>query len=940
MLDDMFDAYGKLLEDLANDEKTWELNQVITLPKKQEQNRVAYNDTFNPNYLPKEDDLLSAFFKHVKNSPSKNALITTNEELSYKQLYNRSCFIAWHLKEANIKPLDRVAVILPKGWQQISSVIATLGVNAIYIPFDYNLPQKRLLQLVDVANISHIISFEKMKDDFSFPKDITFINAPLNWTEKEEQFVQNNNIELKKSNNQDLAYIIYTSGSTGTPKGVMVNHKSALNTILDINDRFNVTINDVVFGLSGLHFDLSVYDIFGTLSAGACLVLPDENSTKDPSHWIMLLTKYKISIWNSVPALCEMLLIQANSNKTIIENMRLVLLSGDWIPLRLKEELEKSTKNAKLYSLGGATEASIWSIYHPVEETKSSWSSIPYGKPLANQQFYVLNEKLNNCPELVEGDLYIGGEGLAKGYWLDEQKTKEAFILHPETGKKLYKTGDKGRFNSNGYIEFLGRNDFQVKINGYRIELGEIEASLLKNKSIQNVVVTAIDDFGNNEISRNVKNNKQKLIAYCVCKDTKEKGIETKLKIWLEERLPNYMIPNHFFILDKIPLSNNGKVDRKALPLPNEDSTNDKNNEPKTSNEELIVSLCKDILKLDTFNINSNFFDIGGDSLQATKLSVSFQQQGFNLSVNQIFTNPILKDMAKAVKIESHLANMKNENAIEFNNSSSILTSLNVINDEKRNMFCIHGSDGDIFVFNELANQLEDDFNIYGIGAQETIEKDNIIDIAQSYLEQIKAKEASKAPIICGFSSGGFIAWEIAKQLEEMGEDLTQLILIDTQFLPQELKDNSLLILVLFAYTFNMDFDVLPIKKELIQKLMNSTYSSKELSEIQRLDEEEFESLFEKLITSNKLNTQKNTLRQKYNIFKQYVEFSIDYDIPQLSSIETLLLKAKQSSKGDLIWKNFDDKIQHIEVDGNHMSCLQYPFVSSLSNTIQNFSKK
>ncbi|MFY9074804.1 amino acid adenylation domain-containing protein [Malaciobacter mytili] len=939
MLDNMFEAYGNLLEQLANDEHTWESLQPIKLPKEQNERRKQFNTTQNPKYLPLKDDLLSGFLHHVKQAPNNIALIIDNDKLSYKQLFERACFFAWNLQQSSIKSLDKVAILLPKGWQQISSIIATLGINATYIPFDYNLPEKRLLQLLKVAKITYVITSYDKKNSISWHKDIKLITTPSIWTKEEEKIVQNSNIEFKTSNNQSLAYIIYTSGSTGTPKGVMISHRSALNTILDINDRFNVTSNDVVFGLSGVHFDLSVYDIFGTLNAGACLVLPNEKKIKDTNYWIELILKHKISLWNSVPALCQMLLIQANANNVDIENIRLVLLSGDWIPLSLKEKLQKNIKNAKLYSLGGATEASIWSIYYPIENIDSSWNSIPYGNPLANQQFYILNEKFNDCPDWVEGDLYIGGEGLFLGYYQDEEKTKEAFIFHPKTGEKIYKTGDKGRFHPNGYIEFLGRNDLQVKINGHRIELAEIESSLLQHKLVQNVVVTAIDNYGNSEIATNAKYNKQKLIAYCVCNSTNQKEIKIELKSWLEERLPSYMIPNHFYILDSIPLTNNGKVNRKALPLPIDEKEKIKNNSiPQTQKQKLLVSLCKQILQEKKIYISSNFFDIGGDSLQATRLSVMLQQQGFNLSVNQIFLNPILEDMAHVIKAKE--SNIQTQASIEFNNSSNILTSLSIIDDKKPNIFCIHGSDGGIAVFNELANQLENNFNIYGIAVQNTIKKSNIIDIAKSYLEQIKILRTSQPLIICGFSSGGFLAWEIARQLEERKESLDKLILIDTHFLPKELKDNSLLVLLLFAYTFNLNFNVLPIKEELIQKVISNTYTIKELREMKKLDKREFETLFEHFITINiSQNIQRETLLHKFNIFKQSIEFSMAYKVPYLSNIDALLLHTKQSLSTFQEWNILAYKIKYVEVEGNHISCLQPPHVNSISNTIRKFCK-
>ncbi|MEM9007267.1 MAG: amino acid adenylation domain-containing protein [Cyanobacteria bacterium P01_F01_bin.86] len=305
----------------------------------------------------------------------------------------------------------------------------------------------------------------------------------------------------------DLAYVIYTSGSTGNPKGVMIDHRGAVNTVLDINQRFNVTSQDHVFALSSLSFDLSVYDIFGTLAAGGTIVIPDANATKDPAHWIKLMAQQQVSVWNSVPALMQMLVDYAAGHPDLLpDSLRLVMLSGDWLPLNLPERIRGLCKDVQLVSLGGATEASIWSILYPIERIEPTWKSIPYGRPMANQHIYVFNDVLEPCPEWVSGQLYIGGIGLAKGYWENEEKTNASFIVHPQTQERLYRTGDLGRYLPGGDIEFLGREDFQVKVRGHRIELGEIEAKLQQHTTIKEVVVTAVG--GSRE-------NKQ-LVAYVV----------------------------------------------------------------------------------------------------------------------------------------------------------------------------------------------------------------------------------------------------------------------------------------------------------------------------------------------------------------------------------------------------------------------------------------
>ena len=279
------------------------------------------------------------------------------------------------------------------------------------------------------------------------------------------------------------------------PKGVAIAHQGAVTTILDIKQRFAVSGKDKVIALSALNFDLSVYDIFGTLAVGATLVIPEHDRRQDPSHWADLLSQHHITIWNSVPALMQMLLETEASD----ENLRLVLLSGDWLPLNLSDRIHSRFPITEVISLGGATEASIWSIFYPIDRVDPSWKSIPYGKPLTNQQFYVLGEYLTPCPLWVTGQLYIGGKGLAEFYWQNTEKTEVSFIINPHTKERLYKTGDLGRYLPDGNIEFLGREDYQVKIRGYRIELGEIETALEQHPAIKEAVVTIVGESSENQ---------------------------------------------------------------------------------------------------------------------------------------------------------------------------------------------------------------------------------------------------------------------------------------------------------------------------------------------------------------------------------------------------------------------------------------------------------
>ncbi|CAF4130464.1 unnamed protein product, partial [Adineta steineri] len=376
---------------------------------------------------------------------------------------------------------------MTKGWEQIVACLAILVSGGVYLPLDVDSPYDRLCSLIEETNVRIILTQSHCKH--AFPHLTTI---PVDTCTTDDNYPTP--FPTKQQSSTDLAYIIYTSGSTGKPKGVMISHQAVLNTILDMNSRLKISINDRIFALSHLNFDLSVYDIFGILIAGGTIVIPNHEDYKNPEHWYDMIIKHHVTIWNSVPMLMQMF-VEHLKHTNNHNQLRHILLSGDWIPLSLPDSIQTTFgKQVTITSLGGATEASIWSIAYTLpKEIPREWKSIPYGIPLRNQQYYVYDIHLEDCPEWVIGELYIGGEGLASGYWNDQEKTQSSFIIHPLTNERLYRTGDYGRFVPNEYIEFMGRKDFQVKVHGHRIELGEIEHHLQQHPHIQQAIVN-IDD--------------------------------------------------------------------------------------------------------------------------------------------------------------------------------------------------------------------------------------------------------------------------------------------------------------------------------------------------------------------------------------------------------------------------------------------------------------
>lgn len=470
MVEQAFAAFRQLLEDMAGD-AAWAAESPVRLPAAVQACRARVNDTGRP--VP-QGLLHDGFLHSARSRPDAVALVCGGQAFSYATLAGCALAVAEALGRAGCRHGDRVAVVLDKGADQLAAVLGTLLAGGTYVPIDTSQPAVRRDAILADAGV-RLILVHSRHDAAAWPQGTRVIAVDrLGGNQFRPDALPPQTVSA-----QELAYIIYTSGTTGQPKGVMISHQAALNTVADINARFRVGADDRVLGLANLSFDLSVYDIFGTFAAGATLVLPDADRRSDPSHWAQLMSAHGVSIWNSVPAQMQMLMSYLESESgSDLADLRLVMLSGDWIPVTLPDAIRAVCPGARVVSLGGATEAAIWSIWHDIGVVPPGARSIPYGVPLANQTFHVLDAHLDPCPDWTPGELYIGGLGLAEGYAGDAERTAERFITHPRTGERLYRTGDMGRYRPDGVIEFLGREDTQVKIRGHRIELAEVESVL------------------------------------------------------------------------------------------------------------------------------------------------------------------------------------------------------------------------------------------------------------------------------------------------------------------------------------------------------------------------------------------------------------------------------------------------------------------------------
>ena len=509
LLDAMSAAHLRLLTALAEGEAAWESAAWPLLPEEQRRRREEVNATAAP--IPPVT-LHTLFAEQARRYPERLALVAGEARWTYGELLTRAESLCGRLRAAGVRPGVLVAVVLDKGWEQAVAVLAVLGAGAAYLPLDPELPAERLASLLAQGQAVLAVTRPELDARLSWPAGVERILVEAGETTAAAgPFVA--------GDPDDLAYVMFTSGSTGVPKGAMVRHRGLVNAILDTNRRFGVGPEDRVLALTALHHDMSVYDLLGLLAAGGAVVIPEPWAGRDPRRWTELVEREGVTIWNSVPTLLLMLVEQLEGNGgPAPRSLRLAFTGGDWIPLDLPDRARALLPGLALVSVGGPTETSLWNILHPIGEVEPGWKSVPYGRPIANTRYYVLGEALEDRPDWVPGELYAAGVGLAAGYFQDEERTRASFLHHPGTGERLYRTGDLGRYLPSGDLEFLGREDLQVKLQGQRIELGEIEAALVRQPAVQAAVVVAAGERG-----------RQRLVAFVVL--ARDAGLDTAERI-------------------------------------------------------------------------------------------------------------------------------------------------------------------------------------------------------------------------------------------------------------------------------------------------------------------------------------------------------------------------------------------------------------------------
>jgi len=606
-------------------------------------------------------------------SPDAVAVVQPGRTLTYAELDRAANLLAARLTAAGVGPGEFVALHLERTVHIVVALLGVLKSGAAYAPIEPSLPADRVRDLlaglsarVAVTSPALVPGLLELLPGLPALREVLWLadeDQPPAIEQRERARRLGVGLDWalaappptpptpptppappptpRPASQHDLAYVIFTSGSTGTPKGVLVSHAPVVNLIRWANDTFQIGSADRVLFVTALGFDLSVYDVFGLLAAGGSIRVATDEEVRDPARLLSVLDTEPITFWDSAPAAMQQL-EPLFALRPPTDTLRLVFLSGDWVPLTLPDSTRSAFPNAEVVALGGATEAAIWSNFHRVSEVDPAWVSIPYGRPIRNARYYILDAGLRPVPVGVAGDLYIGGDCLALGYHGAPGLTAAKFIPDPfdeRPGRRLYRTGDRARFWPDGTIEFLGRADGQVKIRGYRIELGEIEAMLSARPGVASAIASV----------RPVAGSPQ-LVGYVVPARGQAPDVAA-LRSHLAERLPEYMVPTRVLVLDTIPVTANGKLDRNALPVPDPRSSGGESAAPRTATEQAVAAIWADVLDLPTVGVDDDFFELGGHSLVATRVIARIQVLlDVNIPLRELFVNSQLAQFCAVVE--------------------------------------------------------------------------------------------------------------------------------------------------------------------------------------------------------------------------------------------------------------------------------------------------
>ncbi|MFK8185398.1 MAG: amino acid adenylation domain-containing protein [Phormidesmis sp.] len=643
--------FSILLQGIVEKPETPITHLPLLAEREQHQILVEWNST-QASYLNNQC-LHQLFEAQAERTPEALAVTFEGQQLTYRELNTKANQLAHHLQSLQVGPEVLVGICLERSIEMLVSLLGVLKAGGAYVPLDPTYPEERLAYMLEDTQVSVLLTNQKLAEQLPayagtlLCLDSAHLEQTL-WQDSTLEQQQNPTSSIQPNN---LAYVIYTSGSTGKPKGVMNAHQGIVNRLLWMQEKFNLTPEDRVLQKTPFSFDISIWEFFWPLLTGITLVIARPEGHKDPDYLRDLIIREQVTIAHFVPSMLR-IFVEAE-NIQACRTLKRVMCGGEALSLDLQNRFFQRL-DCELHNLYGPTEAAV-EVSHWQCDANSALSTVPIGQPIANTQLYILDTELNPVPIGVTGELHIGGVQLARGYHNRPELTAERFIQHKQLGARLYKTGDLCRHLPDGNIEYIGRMDAQVKIRGFRIELGEVESVLNRHEAVSQVVAIAREDPPGDK----------RLVAYVVASPSKQPTTQ-ELRAFLQAKLPDYMVPSAFVLLDALPLMPNGKINRRALPKPSQPSVAQAFVAPTTALEEQLCRIWCDVIRLENIGIHDNFFELGGHSLLATQVIARIQKElAIKLPLRTLFELPTVDKLATGIETLQWMQNNQSASTVQ-----------------------------------------------------------------------------------------------------------------------------------------------------------------------------------------------------------------------------------------------------------------------------------
>jgi amino acid adenylation domain-containing protein len=889
-------AYLTILETMARNPLGRYEHECLLSPEEQQKILYDWNDTTTPEF--DNECYLHLFETQVARTPNALAAVLGAEQLTYDQLNRRANQLAHYLQAVGVGPEVPVGVLLERSLEMIVALFAIFKAGGAYVPLDPEYPEERLRFMVRDAGLELVVTKEKLASRLS-DTVVMSIRLDVDWPEIANENQDNPPLLATASS---LAYIIYTSGSSGIPKGAMVTHAGMVNCLQWMQQSYGLTEQDGFLMHTSLNFDPSVWEVFWPLMVGGRVVVAPSPGMLDSSA-LRYMAEHRVRCAYFVPSLLGVLVKEPGLSE--VSSLRYLISGGEKLPLGVMREFQELSR-AELHHSYGPTETAIaateWTCVADAER-------VLMGRPIGNTQVYVLDGQMEPLPVGVTGELYIGGAGVGRGYVGHPEFTAERFVPDRFSGKvgaRLYRTGDMVRYDQEGNLEFVGRVDEQVKLRGYRIELGEIEAVLRRHQQVRAAVVVLSEE----------ENEDKRLVAYVV-----SEAQPSELRAYLKAQLPNYMVPSLFVALHELPLLPNGKINRRALPSPGESTTSDSLTTPRDVLELQLIQIWKEVLGREQIGLRLSFFDLGGHSLLALRLISKVEQLvGQKIPLSILFQGATIEQLA--VTLRQRGGTLKEQSLVTIQSDAS-----------RPPLVLVHSASGSVMSYVALSRRLGREQPVYGLQSR-GLDPDRkpttrVEDMASEYIEELIAVQPEGPYHLGGWSMGGVIAFEMARQLIAQGKSVAPVVLIDSTFQTGEAETNEMddaSLLLALAQHHGLFWD-------------GAEGIFEDLSSLS-LDEQ-LEYLLKKGAGYSQfpLDLGISQLRHLFELFKANVHAAENYR-PAKSNQKVILLQAADAPADDAAatlrrWEEVAEVVETHRLPGDHYSIVTEPNVTSLAELMK-----